>query len=219
MTLKNTDALDWLREGLPHERTAVLVCDVQNDFCLPGGKIYDRAAKGSATIAQFLETVGALTAAARLAGVRVIYARNTHLAGAADISDEHFGRMRSAGLGQNAEDVAVIAGSWGHQIVDAVAPQEGDIVVDKSGFDIFRYSMLNKVARARGLDAFVLTGLSTYAGILATYYALMDLGYHFAVPKECVAGYDAGLHAAALRVMGTHAVDMATLLAIWSAAR
>lgn len=192
---------------LPPARTALLVHDVQNDFCAPGGKIYDRVPNAAAAIGPFIDHIETLVAAARTAGVRVLYIKNTHLADASDLPDHR----RDA--------VPVIAGTWGHQIVERIAPLAGDIVVEKSGYDFFRFSMLDKVLRARGLDAFVLTGVSTYSGVLASHFALMDLGYTFAVPREAVSGHDTELHEAALRIMGSHVIDLAPLLTIWTSDR
>jgi nicotinamidase-related amidase len=190
---------------LPLERTALLVHDVQNDFCSPGGKIYDRAGPAAATsIDPFLNVLEALLAAARDAGVRPIYIKNTHLTDAADLPD-----VSSMG------DVPVLAGTWGHQVVDRVAPIAGDIVVEKSGFDIFRYSMLDKVVRARRLQAFVLAGVSTHSGVLASHFALRDLGYSFVVAREAVTAHDHALHEAALAIMAPYVVDAGSLLELW----
>ena len=187
------------------DRTALLVHDVQNDFCSPGGKVYDRAGPAAATsIGAFLDALETLLAAARNAGVRPIYIKNTHLTGAADLPDA----PRVGG-------VPVLVGTWGHQVVDRVAPLAGDIVVEKSGFDIFRYSMLDKVVRARRLEGFVLTGVSTHSGVLASHFALRDLGYRFVVAREAVTGHDRALHEAALAIMAPYVVDTASLLELW----
>lgn len=215
MATNDNDVVKRLREMFPPQRTALLVHDVQNDFCMPGGKIYDRAPNAATSIGPFIDRLETLIAAARTSGVRVLYIKNTHLADAADLPDAQLRRLEASGFAASTDGVPVIAGTWGHQVVERVTPLAGDIVVEKSGYDIFRYSMLAKVVRARRLDAFVLTGVSTYSGILASHFAFMDLGYTFAVPREAVTGHDGALHEAALRIMGPHVVDMAPLLEIW----
>ena len=54
--------------------------------------------------------------------------------------------------------------------------------------------MLDKVLRIHGIETVVLTGVSSHAGILGTVYGLLDCGYYFFIPRECVAGYDPELH-------------------------
>lgn len=216
MATNDNDVLKRLRDMFPPERTALLVHDVQNDFCMPGGKTYDRAPSAAAAIGPFIDHLETLITAARNAGVRVLYIKNTHLANAADLPDAHLRRLEATGFAASTDGVPVIAGTWGHQVVERVAPFAGDIVVEKSGYDIFRYSMLDKVVRARRLNAFVLTGVSTYSGILASHFALLNIGYTFAVPRETVTGHDIALHEAALRIMGSHVVDLAPLLQLWT---
>jgi len=204
-----------IRDTLDPRSTALLICDVQNDFCSPGGKVFDRAAKQPGIIADFVRQIAELAQSARHGSVKVVFIRNTHLAGAMDVSAEHMQRLKSTRLAATIADVSCIAGSWGHQVVDALKPQDTDIVIDKSGFNIFQYSMVNKVLRAQAIQSVVLTGLSTYAGILATSFALMDYGYHFSVPRECVTGYEPGLHDAAMKILGPHLVNVADVVELW----
>jgi nicotinamidase-related amidase len=64
----------------------------------------------------------------------------------------------------------------------------------------------------------VLTGLSSYSGILASSYVMQDNGYRFVVPKQCVTGYDPELHAAAMRLMAPQIVDVHDIVGYWTAA-
>jgi biuret amidohydrolase len=217
MSIDNTSISPEIHPLLSGQHAAVLVCDAQNDFCSRGGKVYDRAAKRPEVIASFVQELVTLTIAARDAAVKVIFIKNTHLADAADVSTEHMGRLKSTGLASGAAEVSCIQGSWGHQVVDALRPRETDVVIEKSGFNIFQYSMLDKVLRAQGIEGIVLTGISSYAGVLATNFALMDYGYHFIVPRECVTGYDSDLNDAALKIMGPRVVGNAALTALWGA--
>jgi nicotinamidase-related amidase len=196
-------------------RSALIVHDTQNDFCTPGGKVYDRGAKRPEMIVNLIRELAALIAAARESDVTVIYIRNAHLAGAKDVSSSHLERLKSTGLGGTAADISCIVGTWGHQIVDALAPVEDDIIVDKNSYNIFETSMIDKVLRAQAIERVILTGISTYSGILGTAYGLMDHGYHFVIPRECVSGYDSGLHEAALKILEPYSVDASALRATW----
>lgn len=182
---------------------------------MPGGKVYDAGAKQPEMIVNLIRELTALLVAARESDVTVIYIRNTHLAGAKDVSPSHLERLKSTGLRGTAADISCIVGTWGHQIVDALAPVEDDIIVDKNSYNIFETSMIDKVLRAQAVELVALTGISTYSGILATAYGLMDHGYRFVIPRECVSGYDSGLHEAARKILEPYSVDAAALRATW----
>jgi hypothetical protein len=114
-----------LQSTLPTKRTAVLINDVQNDMVAKGGKFYNRAIKDPASISSLIEALSRLPAAARTAGVPIIYLANTHTVGAKDVSDESLRRSGRATLEEAIADVPVIASTWGHHIVDALAPKPG----------------------------------------------------------------------------------------------
>jgi nicotinamidase-related amidase len=125
----------------------------------------------------------------------------------------------NAGLVHGPEDIPCIKGTWGHRIVDELEPPPGDIIIEKGAFDDFHNSMLDKVLRIRRVEAVVLTGVSTHAGILGTTFGLIDHGYYFLVPRECVSGYDPELEAAAMTLLRPHLVGLAEILARWTAQR
>jgi nicotinamidase-related amidase len=147
----------------------------------------------------------------------VIYFQQMHLPNAADIPASHIQHLVSGGLAVEAEDIPCIRGSWGHQIVDALEPQANDIVVDKASFNDIHGSIVDKVLRIQGIETVILTGVSSHAGILGTYFGLLDCGYHFYIPRECVAGYVPELHEAAMKIMRPHVVGAAEIIRAWSA--
>ncbi len=71
--------------------------------------------------------------------------------------------------------------------------------------------MLDKVLRIRRIETVVLTGVSTHAGILATAFGLIDHGYEFLIPPECVSGNDPELEAAAMKLLKPHVVSLAEI--------
>lgn len=76
--------------------------------------------------------------------------------------------------------------------------------------------MLDKVLRIHGIETVVLTGVSSHAGILGTVYGLLDCGYYFFIPRECVAGYDPELHEAAMKLLRAHVVSITEIVRAWS---
>lgn len=218
MAPADPEAPRTLRESVHPRHTALVISDVQNDFCTPGGKIYDRAVKQPELVTTLISAVGAFARHARENGVPVIYVRNTHLARAVDVPPAHLRYLRKGGYSGNVEDVSCITGSWGHQVVDAIAPRAKDIVIDKASFNSLTTSMIDKVLHAQGIETVVLTGISTNSGILASSFGLLDHGYDFFIPRECVTAYDPELHDAAMKILRPYAVSAADVVEAWKAA-
>lgn len=207
-----------LAEAIHPAHTALLIHDMQNDFCSPGGKIFDRAARRPETISMAIQELTRLVELARQSAAAVVYSQNMHLPKAADIPAAHLDHLVSSGIAGNIDDIPCIKGTWGHQIIDALKPLSDDIVIEKGAFNDFHNSMLDKVLRIQGVETVVLTGVSSHAGILGTVYGLLDCGYYFFVPRECVAGYDPELHDAAMKLLGPHVVGITDILRAWSQA-
>lgn len=217
--MTNRDIQQSLIDMIRSDHTALLIHDMQNDFCTPGGKIFDRAAKQPgkirSTVAQLVECVRMV----RRSGVAVIYLQNMHLPNAADVPPSHLHHLMKSGLVNGPEDIPCIKGTWGHQIIDELQPLPDDIVIEKGAFNDFHNSMLDKVLRIHRMETVVLTGISTHAGILATAFGLIDHGYHFLIPRECVGGTDPELEAAAMTLLTPHVVGLAELLQGWTTQR
>ena len=204
-----------LAEILRPDHTAVLVNDMQNDFCMPGGKVYDRAARGSTAVADLIATLSSLLSTARQAGARVVYTQQMHLPGATDVPDAHLAFLRRSGIIETPDDLPCITGTWGHRIIDALAPAAVDIVIEKAAFNDFHGSLLDKVLRVQGIETVLLSGVSSHGGILPSAYGLLDHGYAFFVLRDGVAGYSADLHQAALTLIGPHTLAIAEVLEAW----
>ena len=114
-----------LIEEVNPKHTALVLHDMQNDFCTPNGKIYRKAAKHPETIAAVVDELAKLVKVARARGVKVVYFQQMHLPNAADIPAAHVHHLISNGLATSADDVPCIRGSWGHQIIDALKPRAG----------------------------------------------------------------------------------------------
>jgi nicotinamidase-related amidase len=208
-----------LDQALHPRHTALLIHDMQNDFCAPGGKVYRRAAKRPETIAAVIEEVAKLTSAAREAGVTIVYLQQMHLPNRADIPKSHVNHLKKNGLADAAEDVACIRGTWGHQIIDALTPVPSDIVVDKGAFNDFYSSLLDKVLRVQGIETTVLTGVSSHSGVMGTFFGVHDHGYELFIAREGVMGYDAAMHEAAMTIYRPHTLGIAEIMDAWGRTR
>jgi nicotinamidase-related amidase len=129
------------------ERTAIVVVDMQGVFCDPDGAVYiPDAPKVVAPIQRIL-------AAGRAAGVPIIYLRHVVRGDGSDT-----GRMRDLYPGV---DAILDRSLPSVQIIDALKPLPGDIVVDKLFFSGFHNTDLDTILRARDVDTVVICGTVT----------------------------------------------------------
>ncbi|MGL4648044.1 MAG: cysteine hydrolase family protein [Caldilineaceae bacterium] len=165
--------------ALPASRTAVIVVDMQNDFVTQGGSLVVPAA--AATIPR----IQALLARARSAGVRVAYTQDTHMEGDREwaIWPQH---TRS--------------GTWGHQIVDALAPHAGDLVVQKARYDGFYGTALEHyLTHQWGVEHLVIVGTIASICVLHTAASAGLRWFHVVVPGDGVSALSDFDHALTLR--------------------
>jgi nicotinamidase-related amidase len=129
-------------------RTALVVVDMQNDFVRDGGSL--RVPDAEATI----PAIQTLLERARGSGMRIVFTQDTHTDGDPEwaIWPEH-----------------AREGSWGWEIVDALAPRSGETVIRKPRYDAFYGTSLEHLLRLWAVDTLVLCG--TVANICVHYTA------------------------------------------------
>jgi nicotinamidase-related amidase len=182
--------------------TALLVTDVQNDFC----KDEPRQA--------MIPRIVRIVEAARKAGVMVVYVQNTVLPDG--LSDAPSDLMRRRKLGINTE--VTIEGTWGHQIVDQLQPRPKDPVVRKHRLNAFIGTTLDIMLRSQGIETVVVTGTATHGCVINTAYGAIAHNYYVVVAEDAVASWRKDLHDAALLLMRNtinYVVDTDTLIAAW----
>jgi nicotinamidase-related amidase len=128
-------------------RTAVIVVDMQKVFCEPDGALYVPAT------AEVIRPIAALLECARAAAVPVIYLRHVVRGDGSDT-----GRMRD--LYPNVDQI-LARDDPGIEIIDALRPVEGDVVVDKLFYSGFHNTDLDTVLRARDIDTLIICGTVT----------------------------------------------------------
>lgn len=156
-------------------RTALLIMDVQRG-------IVERLGSES-LLARLTEAA----AAARKAGVRVIYVKVGFREGYPEVS------RRNPSFARIAESESFIEGR-SSEIHEAIAPQRGDVVVTKRRVSAFAGSDLDVVLRAADIDALVLAGIATSGVVLSTLRQAADMDYSLAVLADACADADEELH-------------------------
>ena len=140
--------------SLDPDRTALVVVDMQNDFCHPEGALY---APGSEAV---IEPVDELVERARDAGVQLVFTRDVHPPEQFD--DAHYYDE----FDQWGEHV--VEGSWGAEIVEELTVLDGDHVVEKHTYDAFQRTGLEGWLTARGIRNLVFAGTLANVCVLHT---------------------------------------------------
>jgi nicotinamidase-related amidase len=210
-----------LDELVDPAHTALVVVDMQRDFCVPGWA-FDRLGVDISMYPPMIPRLARLIEGARAAGVLVIYIQMTVLPNGASDSPAQIRfnlRLHLASHG-DVEPLRYTAdGSEGQAIIDELAPQPGDLVVKKYRSSAFWGTNLDLVLGSNGIKSVVMTGATTEGCVESTARDALFNDYYVVVAEDCVASDDPVQHDASLLLM-RHRFDIATsdeIGAIWSA--
>jgi len=171
-------------------RTALLVIDMQRDFVEPGG-FGETLGNDVAQLRAVIPPLQAALAATREAGITVIHTREGHLP---DLSDCPPAKLRRGEPALRIGDPGpkgriLIRGEYGHDIIDELAPADGELVIDKPGKGSFYATGLDDTLRSRGVESLVVTGVTTEVCVHTTVREANDRGYECLVLADCVGSY------------------------------
>lgn len=218
LVVAGKEILESLDELVDPRRSALLVIDVQNDFCSPGG-ICDRTGQLKAPMTPMIENIRRLIAAARKAGVRVIYIQNTNYPDRRTASPS-FIRFHVVKRGYGLEHESTLRGSWGWQFVESIAPQPDDIVIEKHRSNAFIGTGLDMLLRSNGIETVVLCGTATHGCVESSARAAEGADYYVVLCEDACAAFKQEQHDAAILVMKTRmeVVPAAGVAELWRAA-
>ncbi len=189
--------------SLSPNNTAILVIDMQVDFCGLGGYIDQKGFDISLTRAP-IEPIRLVLAEARSQGFPIFYTREGHCPDLSDLSKVKHWRSHRAGAEIGSKGPLgriLVRGEVGWQIIPELTPQPGEPVIDKPGNGAFYATDLDLQLKAKGISNLVLCGVTTAVCVHSTLREASDRGYDILLLEDCCAESDPHLHLAAVEMV------------------
>jgi nicotinamidase-related amidase len=232
---KAAELLSSLEARIDPRHAALVLIDVQNDFCHSHGAA-GRTGDAIEMIQSAVARIKGLLAAARESGVAVIHVRAEYGAlyrgigspyrfPATDVMDAAVWTASAADLANGAsftesEVEVCLPGTWGAQFVEGIVPQPNEPVVTKHRFSAFADTGLELMLRARGIKTVILAGVTTNCCVESTAREAAMRDFYLVVAEDCVAVKDKlrSLHDASLESMRLYFGQVrpaSELMSIW----
>lgn len=192
-----------LEELIQPSHTALVVVDMQRDFCLPGGA-FDQQGIDISMYPEMVPRLSRLLDAAREAQATVIFIQMTVLPGRRSESPAQIRfnmRMHLEDRGPLQPLWYTVDGSEGQAVIPELAPIEGELLVRKYRSSSFWGTNLDMLLRSNGIQTLVMTGCTTEGCVESTARDAMFNDYYVVVAEDCVASDDREQHDASLLLM------------------
>ena len=194
--------LRTLSEKVQPEHSAVLIVDVQNDFCAEGGALH-REGRDLSLVQAMVPRLARFLEAARAARVPLVWIRNVYNTDAnwylSEVWLEQAMRRRK---GNYVENPVCQPGAWNGDFYH-VRPRPDEVIVTKHRYGAFESTDLDLTLRSRGIRAVIMTGVATNVCVETTARQAFLRDYYVVFTSDCTATYTRAEHEATL-----HNIDL-----------
>ncbi len=184
-------------------RAALLVIDMQRDFCAPGGYA-ETAGLDIENLRKPIPHIQQLLNSAREQAMLIIHTREGHRSDLLDCTPAKRSRSASAAAAVGSSGPMgrlLVRGEYGHDIIDELAPHAGEPVIDKPGYGAFHQTDLEIILRSQNIRQLILTGVTTEICVQSTLREAVDRGYEcMTVSDACGSAYPE-LHQASMAMI------------------
>lgn len=198
-----------VKEALPYEfafnqqRTALIIIDMQNDFCSPGG-FGEKLGNDISLTRDIVPVIQQLLNTARNGGLLIIHTREGHLPDLSDCPSSKLERSRKQGAGIG--DVGpmgriLIRGELGHGIIPELTPIAGEIIIDKPGKGAFYKTNLEHILEQNDIESLLICGVTTHVCVHSTLREANDRGFRCLVLEDATAAFDPADQQAAIHMV------------------
>ncbi len=209
------ELLKELNEILNPRHTAVVVVDMQNDFCAENGYIHTTQGADMSGNKPLAGRIGRLVEAARDAGAMVVWVKA--------IYDHELlpAPMLSKMLEKGNGAVCCASDSWGADFYE-IGPAKDELVIEKRCYSAFHNTQFDDVLRRRGIRTLVMTGVATNVCVDSTLREGFFHGYYIVMPPDCVGSANVPLHEATIKsvefIFG-HIPESGQVMGVWERAK
>lgn len=183
---------------MDNERYALLVVDMQNGFCHPGGS-FDRIGRGCEGAMDAVRTAAVAVGQARRAGIPVVFTRHVYRPGRPD---------EGGALTRNSPDLAEVdglaAGSWDAEVCAELGCGPDDLVVDKVRFDAFQWTSLEPLLRGLSVSKLLICGVVTNLCVETTVRSAFMRDFPVTLIEDACAAKTSRLHELSIEVLSSY---------------
>jgi nicotinamidase-related amidase len=171
------------------KETAIVLIEFQNDFTSEGG-IFHEAVKTVMDETNMLANTENLVKEARNKGIQIIHIPISFAANYTELTSTPYGILKGI-----VDNDAFKKTSWGAEIIDSLAPINGEVVIEgKRGLCGFHSTNLDFILRSKGIKNIAIGGFLTNCCVESTMRTGYENGYNVITLTDCCAGLSSVEH-------------------------
>jgi biuret amidohydrolase len=186
------------------DHTALMVIDLQNDFCHADGFCSDGMGADISAVRAIIPKIQKVIDWARTCEMLIVYTRESHKPDLSDANACKQLRYKNAGYPIGTPGKLgrfLIRGDRGCALIDELQPLDMEVQLDKPAQSVFIGTNLEAILHQRDITHLLFTGVTTECCVLGSYRQASDLGFYGLLLEDCCAAYSAQEHQAAIDVL------------------